>query len=464
MRHQGFINKRQQHFLSSPSNPRPRHFYTLPKIHKSTDKWTAPGVIPPGRPIVSGCNSESANVEHFIDYHLQSIVTSIPSFIRDSLTLRVFFPISTSEIPIFFSLSMSNLFTPTYPYNKALPPSNKHSLNTFQQQRIDQTNLFLLYSNSRYSATISNLAIKHTYKPKAPLWAKNTHPPLLTVSCINGNNKPFRLLITLLYFGNATSMTFSASGDTPKINYTLLFNISIPSTPTLKVSITHNLHSINFLDCNVFKNHSKLSTKVFFKPTDTYKLLHPKSYHPAHVFKVIVKAQLLRYIRLSSHFHDFMQSYRILKSNLLNYGYTRSFIRICKQSALSLTNCQRNSMITGCQPCRSKQCPMCFYTRSTAIVASNLHNHTFPITQNTCCNTRNCIYTIHCTLCTHIPTIYVGETNNCIRSRFSQHKHNITTYNKDTVVSKHFNQTNHNLSMLRISVLQFFTENPKNSQ
>ena len=41
---------------------------------------------------------------------------------------------------------------------------------------------------------------------------------------------------------------------------------------------------------------------------------------------------------------------------------------------------------------------------------------------------------------------------------------NIATHNKDTVISKHFNQTNHNLSMLRISVVQFFTENPKNSR
>ena len=132
---------------------------------------------------------------------------------------------------------MSNLFTPTYLYNKALPPSNKHSLNTFQQQRIDQTNLFLLYSNSHYSTTISNLTIKHTYKPKAPLWAKNMHPPLLTFSCITGNNKPFCLLITLLYFGNATLMTVLEFGDTPKINYTLLFNTSIPSTPTLKLAL-----------------------------------------------------------------------------------------------------------------------------------------------------------------------------------------------------------------------------------
>ena len=249
---------------------------------------------------------------------------------------------------------MSNLFTPTYLYNKALPPSNKHSLNTLQQQRIDQTNLFLLYSNSRYSATISNLTIKHTYKPKAPLWAKNTHPPLLTFSCITGNNKPFRLLITLLCFGNATSMTFLASGDTPKINYTLLFNTSIPSTPTLKLALLTIYIPLIFWIATSLKITPNFSTKVFSKPTDTHKLLHPKSYHPAHVFKGIVKAQLLRYIRLSSHFHDFIQSYRILKSNLLNYGYTRSFIRICKQSALSLTNCQRNSMITGCQPCRSK--------------------------------------------------------------------------------------------------------------
>ena len=207
--------------------------------------------------------------------------------------------------------------------------------------------------------------------------AKKKHPPLLTFSCITGNNMPFRLLITLLCFGNATPMTFSASGDTPKINYTLSFNTSIPSTPTLKLALLTICIPLIFWIATSLKITPNFQ-QVFFKPTDTHKLLHPKSYHPTHVFKGIVKAQLLRYIRLSSHFHDFIQSYRILKSNLLNYGYTRSFKRICKQSALSLTNCQRNSMITGCQPCRSKQCRMCFYTRSTAIVTSNLHNHTFP--------------------------------------------------------------------------------------
>ena len=134
---------------------------------------------------------------------------------------------------------------------------------------------------------------------------KNTHPPLLTFSCITGNNKPFRLLITLLYFGNATSMTFLASGDTPKINYTTFIKHLNSINPNIKVSITHNLHSINFLDCNVFKNHSKLSTKVFFKPTDTHKLLHPKSYHPAHVFFGLLKCN---YFALFDFHHVLMTS------------------------------------------------------------------------------------------------------------------------------------------------------------
>ena len=123
-----------------------------------------------------------------------------------------------------------------------------------------------------------------------------------------------------------------------------------------------------------------------------------------------------------------MQSYRILKSNLLNYGYTRSFIRICKQSALSLTNCQRTSMITGCQPCRSKQCRMCFYTRSTAVVTSNLHNHTFPITK-THVATRATAFTRFIALCAHT---FLLSTWAKLRIAFNPDSHNTNTTSPHT--------------------------------
>ena len=105
-------------------------------------------------------------------------------------------------------------------------------------------------------------------------------------------------------------MTFSASGDTPKINYTLLFNTSIPSTPTLKLALlTICIRLISWIATSL-KITSNFQQKLFSnQQTDTHKLLHPKSYHPAHVFKGIVKVQLLGYIRLSSHFDDFMHIY-----------------------------------------------------------------------------------------------------------------------------------------------------------
>uniref|UniRef100_A0A671SLA0 Uncharacterized protein n=1 Tax=Sinocyclocheilus anshuiensis TaxID=1608454 RepID=A0A671SLA0_9TELE len=67
------INRKQWEYLSGPAVPRARRFYLLPKIHKERKKWSLPGKIPPGRPIVSDCNSETYNTAEFIEYHLNPI-------------------------------------------------------------------------------------------------------------------------------------------------------------------------------------------------------------------------------------------------------------------------------------------------------------------------------------------------------------------------------------------------------
>ena len=55
----GWLDNKQVEYLRPADNPRPRIFYTLPKIHKPMDKWLVPDKIPPGRPIVSDCSSDS---------------------------------------------------------------------------------------------------------------------------------------------------------------------------------------------------------------------------------------------------------------------------------------------------------------------------------------------------------------------------------------------------------------------
>ncbi|CAJ0955099.1 unnamed protein product [Ranitomeya imitator] len=59
------------------ANPVTATFYMLPKIHKDS-------VRPPGRPIVSSIGSMCEKAGEYLDFFLQPIASSLPSFIRDS--------------------------------------------------------------------------------------------------------------------------------------------------------------------------------------------------------------------------------------------------------------------------------------------------------------------------------------------------------------------------------------------
>ncbi|XP_073530808.1 uncharacterized protein [Phyllobates terribilis] len=72
----GTINKQEREFMivRKPSIPT---FYILPKVHKNLE-------CPPGRPIVSGIGSICEKACIYIDFFLQPLVTSLPSYLRDS--------------------------------------------------------------------------------------------------------------------------------------------------------------------------------------------------------------------------------------------------------------------------------------------------------------------------------------------------------------------------------------------
>ena len=50
-------------------------FYMLPMIHKENV---------PGRPILSGCNSPTANLSIYLDHYLLPILQQIPSYIKNT--------------------------------------------------------------------------------------------------------------------------------------------------------------------------------------------------------------------------------------------------------------------------------------------------------------------------------------------------------------------------------------------
>lgn len=68
-----YIDAKEKQYLKGDQEPRPRRFYILPKIHKDPQKWTVPHLIPPGRPIVSDCGSETYRTAEYTEYYLHPL-------------------------------------------------------------------------------------------------------------------------------------------------------------------------------------------------------------------------------------------------------------------------------------------------------------------------------------------------------------------------------------------------------
>lgn len=107
-----FINEKQRQYLIGALQPRERRFYILPKIHKCPDKWTIPFEVPPGRPIVSDCGSQTYFASKYLDYYLNPLSTKHPAYVRD--TCHFLDIVKSIRIPsdfYFFSVDVESLYT-----------------------------------------------------------------------------------------------------------------------------------------------------------------------------------------------------------------------------------------------------------------------------------------------------------------------------------------------------------------
>ncbi|XP_013855711.1 uncharacterized protein LOC106511508, partial [Austrofundulus limnaeus] len=110
--HKKFINAKQRNYLIGSSEPRARLFYLLPKIHKKPDKWSIPFKVPPGRPIVADCGSETYYTAEYIDYYLNPLSNKHKSYIKD--TYDFIDKIKKLHLPdnaILFTMDVTSLYT-----------------------------------------------------------------------------------------------------------------------------------------------------------------------------------------------------------------------------------------------------------------------------------------------------------------------------------------------------------------
>jgi hypothetical protein len=447
LKNEGYINKKQCTYLSPTDNPRPRRFYMLPKIHKDPNKWTVPNKIPPGRPIVSDCSSESYSISEYIDYHLRPLATSHPSYLKD--TGDFLDKISQVEIPddaLLITLDVDSLYT-NIDNQAGLEAVRQKFLECPDRGRPDNKLLELLKIslenndfefNGEWYLQVWGTAMGKKFAPHyanifMAKWEKDA-----LAKCPKKPLVYFRFLDDIFIIWTHSRSDFD--------HFFKILNEHQTSI-TLKSEI--NDTSIDFLDVTLFKGkHFKeqntLDTKVFVKPTDTHQLLHKKSFHPKHTFSGILKSQFLRFNRICNNNDDFEEACNRLIRALRKRNYSKRFLRRIKSNTLKEI---KDQIETGpraqgqTSTCPIKKCGTCLYFDPTSEFQNTNNGKKFSVKQNLTCGSENVIYLIRCKKCNKQ---YVGQTGQTLRKRFTNHKLSI---NKKTPnpVGKHFNQEGHSL-------------------
>ena len=435
------ITHKQHTYLSPPDTCRERRLYLLPKIHKSMDKWTVANRIPPGRPIVSDCNSEGYKVSELIDYYLKPLATDYPSYLKDTQDfLSKIRNLTLPEDCLLVTLDVDSLYTNID--NEAGLSAVRSKMSSAQDQNlpIDQIIqlLDLCLSNNdfefdgKFYLQIHGTAMGKLFAPNyANIFMATWEGEALAKS-------PLQPLIYLRFLDDI--FIIWQHGEEAFWDF---FEILNSHTHSIKLKATVSHTSIDFLDVTVFKSESfrethTLDTKVYFKPTDTHDLLHKQSYHPKHTFKGILKSQIIRFHRICSKENDFQNACNILFDSLVNRRYSKRFLRSIKNKTIQEIKLKQE-VTNRVTPCKGPKCGCCKYTISDTKI--ELNQAKFKCIGDLNCDSANIIYLITCTKCSKG---YVGETGNTMRVRLNQHLCDIRLQ-KPTAVAEHFNTAGHSL-------------------
>ncbi len=270
------------------------------------EKWITPSQ-PPGRPIVSDVNTESSRVASFIDFYINKHSKNLKSFLRDSFDfVEKIKNTKVTESDILITGDVTALYT-----NMRFDRTMKIVINLFQNNpeigRPDPLILslldFTLRNNDfefegKFFLQTCGCAMGKKYSPGLA----NLYMEEIDDFIYKHNPKLFfRYLDDIFIVWDSNNLQM-LSELTNNIN-TIIDGI--------KIDFQTDTNNITFLDVNVYKNaNNQLGTKTFFKPTNNKLLLNPKSCHPKHTFKGILKSQIIRFRRLSSEDEDFMETAR----------------------------------------------------------------------------------------------------------------------------------------------------------
>jgi hypothetical protein len=431
-------------FLVPKVNPRPRFFYLLPKIHKDPSSWRFPFKVPKGRPIVSGTDSVTYAVSKLVTNVLEPFSTTHPSYLKDTGDfLDKIKTVKINRSSLLATMDVESLYTnidngfglqcvaraldrdphPIHPYILKLL---KLLLET--NDFVFDGQYYLQKNGTPMGATFS-VAYANIVMAQVEMSALNSGPlkPLHYV----------RFIDDIFVIWNHGSDTLDQ----------LVTSIN-SQCPSIKVSAESSMSSVDFLDLTIINHDGILEYKPFFKKTDSHQLLHKGSFHPPHTFKGIIKSQIIRLYRNSSNLSFFNQAVNTVFRALHSRGYSRTFLRQIKTSALAQIAPRPPRPNMGSRPCHSDRCLVCSHMLPLSSFLYNGHRHF--IHGSHTCHSSFVVYSIVCVRC---GLMYIGQTIN-FRNRFNIHKSHVVRGDPSTSVGQHFSSTPHDLKDLKVFILE----------
>ena len=311
---QSLGEKLKLYIIQFADNHTPAHFKILPKVHK------CPLV---GRPIVASTNYLTTPASRFIDCTLSPCLPSLPSYIKDSSDLIR--QLSCLNVPpecFLVTADVSSLYT-NIPIKDCLTAIDLFcrskgceftALVTELSRFVLNNNYFeadgVLYHQQWGMAMGTPMAVS-----AAVIYLARLEEPLLTSSHL------------IFYKRYIDDIFFIWSGTLSELDSFLLKLNNL--APTIKLSWDISKERAVFLDMVIFKDQdvpAKLVTKPFQKPLNRYLYIPFNSYHPSHSKRSFIKAELIRYVRLSSKLSDFLAIKNKFFNRLRNRGYPKWFL------------------------------------------------------------------------------------------------------------------------------------------
>lgn len=476
------INTKQREYLSpwTYRTVRERLFYMLPKIHKDPAKWSKPFKIPPGRPIISDCGSESYEIAEFLDYFLQPLACDFKGFIKNTPHfIDIVAKCTISESTIIGTADVDAMYTNIGHLFMLEAVKNKLAKNppTADKPRIPDDLLIKLldicltrndfFFNDRFYLQVKGTAMGKRFAPScANIFMAEWEEQVMH----KVTYKPD------IWFRYLDDVYFHWQHNLERLEQ--LFKLLNNDHPCVSLKYETSLQSVDFLDVTVYKGdrvrtQGKLETKLYRKPTDTMELLHTDSYHPQHTFKGIVKSQIIRFKRICSNKKDFEDACSQLFQALGPRGYPAMELRKIKIDTLKQMENPNQGIkalnklfleylkppgMEFCVTTCGSRCETCLCMKTGNSFKSTNTGQEYQLHFNLDCTSTGIIYLITCKRC---GIQYVGQTSRSLRERMWKYRNRITALHPSTLteVEAHFRTDNNHDGLTDFEIMPICQRN-----